>query len=325
MATVENPPVIKPTEGPISHNDSTVSVIIPIYNAASFIREALESVCKQTYGEYEVICVDDGSTDSSVQTVLSMSPDFKRPIQMLQQRRKGPSAARNLAASIASGRYLAFLDADDVWYPNKLDRQVAALECNDTVVLAHCNFDEIDEEGRLVGSALVTERVSISKNDWWGQLLGPQAWILPTALMVRRTAYEHIGGFDTELFFDEDADFCLRIRTLGEFMFLKEVEFAKRIHRASMTKEGESADKQFRSGEHFIRKLAIRFEHDRQKLRLVHRLLACKYSDWGWHKVRNGDGAEGFRLLSRSLRYDPARFRTYSRLLRCLYSLALRR
>jgi glycosyltransferase involved in cell wall biosynthesis len=293
-----------------------VSVVIPVYNAGSFIREALTGVFSQTFRDYELICVDDGSTDSSMEILLQASSEFSTPVRILRQNREGPSMARNLGARHAAGRYLAFLDADDVWYPRKLEQQVSALEGNSNAVLAHCNFSEIDEVGRLLRQASATTMRQPSKNDWWVQLLGPQAWILPSAMIVRRRAYELIGGFDAALLFDEDADFCLRIRSLGEFVFLEEVGMAKRIHARSMTREGEPADRQFAAGEHFLLKLMTRYANNRERLMLVHRLLASKYSDWGWRKVRDGNRLKGLRLLSRSLLYDPIRFRTYSRLIR---------
>jgi GT2 family glycosyltransferase len=226
--------------------------------------------------------------------------------------------ARNLGAFHAAGRYLAFLDADDIWYPRKLEQQVMALETNEKAVLAHCNFNEIDEVGHLLSQAVATRQDKPSQNDLWVQLLGPQAWILPSVMMVRRAAYELIGGFDETLMFDEDADLCLRLRSVGEFVFVEEVGMAKRIHTRAMTREGESADRQFESGERFLLKLMERYANNAKQLSLVHGLLASKYSDWGWSKVRNASRLEGVKLLSRSLLYDPTRFRTYSRLFRSL-------
>ncbi|MGH7257459.1 MAG: glycosyltransferase family A protein [Nitrospiraceae bacterium] len=303
----------------MGQSSQLVSVVIPVYNAASFIREALASVSSQTFRNYQLICVDDGSTDSSLEILSQASSEFRFPVRILQQDRGGPSMARNLGARHAAGRYLAFLDADDIWYPRKLEQQVLALESDPSAVLAHCNFDEIDEVGRLLCQASAAAMCKPSKKDLWAQLLGPQAWILPSTMMVCRAAYEHIRGFDPTLLFDEDADFCLRLRSLGEFVFLEEVGMAKRIHARSMTRNGEPADRQFAAGEQFLLKLMTRYANDREKLMLVHCLLASKYSDWGWHKIRTGGNRlKGLRLLSRSLLYDPIRFRTYSRLVRSL-------
>jgi glycosyltransferase involved in cell wall biosynthesis len=109
----------------------TVSVVIIFFNAARFIGEALESVAAQTFGDWELILVDDGSTDGGPDIARRFAQSTANPVRMLQHPggvNRGMSASRNLGASHASGRYLAFLDADDVWFPTKLAEQVVALD-----------------------------------------------------------------------------------------------------------------------------------------------------------------------------------------------------
>jgi glycosyltransferase involved in cell wall biosynthesis len=295
-------------------SNSLVSVIIPVYNAERYLAATLASVFNQTYSDYEVICVDDGSTDGS----MSVLERYGNRLKIVQQPNSGPSVARNTGAWHAQGRYLSFLDADDLWYRRKLELQVYALETRADAVLVHSDYDVINEKGELLQRGAGQSARTATQDDWVSQLLGPQAWILPSLITVRRDAFERIGGFDTELRFDEEADLCLRIRTQGEVLFINEAGVAYRQHAASRSKQGDRADVQLAAGVNFYCKLERHFVDDPKKLRLVRLILASKFSDWGWHKIRSGERQEGSRLLMNAISYDPFRFRTYSRLLRAL-------
>lgn len=107
-----------------SHPDRRVSVIIPVHNGAKYLAEAIESVLAQELAAHEIIVVDDGSTDQSA----AIAGGFGKPVRVLRQARQGAGAARNAGARAASGTFLAFLDADDLWAPAKLARQMASFE-----------------------------------------------------------------------------------------------------------------------------------------------------------------------------------------------------
>src|SRR5262249_35097739 len=113
-----------------------VSVVIPTYNAGADVVEAVQSVLAQTYQEFEILIVDDGSTDDT-ETALRR---FGERVRYFKQDRSGPSAARNRAILNARGAYLAFLDADDLWLPEKLDRQVRFLDARPQMVLAYTDY-----------------------------------------------------------------------------------------------------------------------------------------------------------------------------------------
>jgi glycosyltransferase involved in cell wall biosynthesis len=126
-----------------------VSVIIPAYNHGRFLAEAAASVLAQTYGDLEVVVVDDGSTDDTPQVLAA----FQDPrLHVIRTRNHGKSAARNRGLDEARGRYIAFLDADDRWRPRKLERQLAVLEQEPDVGLVFCDFLRFDAEGALPGT-----------------------------------------------------------------------------------------------------------------------------------------------------------------------------
>jgi len=132
--------------------EALVSVIVPAFNAATYIRQTLDSVLEQTYRKVEVIVVDDGSSDSTAKIVEEFVARDLR-FQLLRQSNAGVGAARNTAIKKARGEYLAPLDADDLWSPQKLETQVACMERSGTNTgLVYCSSTLIDEQGKLLHS-----------------------------------------------------------------------------------------------------------------------------------------------------------------------------
>jgi GT2 family glycosyltransferase len=290
----------------------SVSVIVPVYNGERYIREMLESVFAQTYQDYEIICVDDGSNDAS----LAILNDYRDRIKVVQQANMGQAGARNAGAKTGTGIYLAFLDQDDRWYPQKLERQVAILEANPEAVMVHCDMDWIDEAGHVTQRSVVsaTHR-SAHKGVTMPQLVGWDPCIYPSTMLIRRVAFDRVGGFDPELrSYGEDIDLMLRLRPEGLFIFLEETGTQYRKHSTNFS--GSGSDAMFRCAEKFFQKLEGCDVGDKKRQALLNRFLAKLYSDWGKMKMRSGLHGEAQRLFLRSLRYYPWQFRTYSRLIR---------
>jgi glycosyltransferase involved in cell wall biosynthesis len=288
-----------------------VSVVMPVYNGERFLRESLESVFAQTFQDFELLCVDDGSTDHST----AVLQEYGRKIRVVQQANAGQSAARNAGVALATGQYVAFLDQDDLWYPSKLMTQVAVLDAESNVVLVHCDFDMIDERGQMVRQAAgLSERPS-SLASPMGQLIG-EALIFPSAMMIRKHRYEHIGGFHAELQGFEDFDLIARLKREGRFVMVGEAGMAYRLHGQGFTRAGGLHI--IRSREKFLCRMRELYRGDRPKEAIIQRMLGDCYSDWGMHEVRTGNKPEGRRRLIQSLRCNPAKLRTYSRLLRAI-------
>ncbi|HKO30926.1 MAG TPA: glycosyltransferase family A protein [Nitrospiraceae bacterium] len=288
-----------------------VSVVMPVYNGERFLRESLGSVFAQTLQDFEVVCVDDGSRDNSADVLKQ----YGRRIRVLRQGNAGQSAARNAGVAMASGQYIAFLDQDDIWYPSKLARQVEVLEADPAVVVVHCNFDRIDASGHMLQQqAGLIERASALASSM-GQLIG-EALIFPSAMMIRKDIYERVGGFHHELQGFEDFDLIARLKQQGTFVMLEETGMAYRLHGDGFTRTGGLHV--IRSRENFLRRMQELYDGDRKKKLIVQQMLADCYSDWGIHEVRNGNKPEGRLKLIQSLRCNPTKWRTYSRLLRAL-------
>lgn len=289
-----------------------VSVVIPVYNGERFLCETLESVFAQTYQDYEIVCVDDGSKDAS----LAILNEYRDRIKVVQQANTGQAGARNAGAKTGTGKYLAFLDQDDRWYPQKLERQVAILEANPEAVMVHCDMDWINETGHVTQRSLVSaSRRSAHRGVTMPQLVGWDPCIYPSTTLIRRVAFDRVGGFDPELrSYGEDIDLMLRLRPEGLFIFLGETGTQYRNHSTNFS--GSGSDAMFRCAEKFFQKLEGCYVGDKKRQALLNRFLAKLYSDWGKMKMRSGLRGEAQRLLLRSLRYYPWQFRTYSRLIR---------
>ena len=178
-----------------------VSVIIPTYNRWSMLREAVESVLAQTFTDFELIVVDDGSTDESEVKLHRLGA----PIRVIRQPRRGVAAARNLGVSAANGRYLAFLDSDDLWLPEKLAAQTGFMEEHPEVGI--CQTEEI----WIRGGARVNPKARHRKpsGDIFKRSL-ELCLVSPSAVMITRALFHKVGGFDEALPVCEDYDLWLR-------------------------------------------------------------------------------------------------------------------
>lgn len=206
----------------------SVCAIIPAYNAEAFIQEAIESVLRQTTPVEEIIVVDDGSKDGTCAVVESYAPR----VRLLTQKNQGPSVARNRAVQESTADYIAFLDADDLWDPQKIERQLHALTATKDAVLCYTGLLQFNEEE---GWTNPTKPIPPSEVAKALRLRNPQ--IVPSSVLVSRENFLRSGGFDTELKGSEDWDFAIAMQQLGTFCALEE---PLTLYRCSTT--GLSAD-----------------------------------------------------------------------------------
>lgn len=205
--------------------ETTVSVVIPSYNNARFLRQAVESALDQTVCPLEVIVVDDGSSDD---TDRVLAPVIAR-IRLIRQENAGVSAARNVGIRFARGKLIAFLDADDVWVANKLERQIRVFDQDPSVGLTHCGLIEVDVEmkprrERVAGH----EGDDVAERMLYGH--GDLLHGLGSTMVVTRTAIEAVGDFDVELAATEDWDVTYRIARRFRVGFVPEPLVLYRRH-----------------------------------------------------------------------------------------------
>jgi glycosyltransferase involved in cell wall biosynthesis len=198
-----------------------VSVIIPTYNREGTILRALESAWAQTYRDLEIIVVDDGSTDGTLEVLRPLGSR----IRLHRQVNRGPSAARNAGTSLARGEFIAFLDSDDVWAPTKIERQVELLRFGgDRMVCCVCNAALVEMETRQsttsFGRAEITPAI---ESGWWlnpDRVLATRFLLFNQVVMLRRQILDRVGGFDESLRLLEDYDLAFRLSLLGPWGFL---------------------------------------------------------------------------------------------------------
>lgn len=199
---------------------SKVSVIIPTYNRGYIIRKSVESVLNQTYRDYELIIVDDGSTDDT-ESVIRGYDDARIRYCRLDVN-GGVCAARNYGISIADGGYIAFQDSDDMWYPDKLERQMALIENDEGAGFVYCKLKyRLGENAEVI---LPDERVPYDRKsgDIYRQVLWDNLIPCP-CLVARKVCFDEIGGFDGGFAALEDYDLAIRLAKNYRAAFVDDV------------------------------------------------------------------------------------------------------
>lgn len=187
----------------------SISVVIPAYNASLFIAETLRSVLAQTYPVNDIIVVDDGSTDNTA----DIAESFGAPVRVFRQPNARQAAARNFGVSQATSEWIAFLDADDLWLPHKIERQLAELARNPHADLCYTGCTWLVQQGSTatLGPAFPAPPASHIR-----QALLKEVTFLPSSVLMRRSAFLAVGGFNPRYRFGtEDYDLWLRLRHHG--------------------------------------------------------------------------------------------------------------
>lgn len=200
--------------------DPLISVIVVTYNRANYIKEALDSIKRQTCKDYEIIVVDDGSTDNTKEIV-----EQYEGIRYIYQEHGGISKARNTAVKAARGKWIATLDSDDLWKEEKLQKQVEYVRANPNcriVYTAFSNFTDIPEIELSERQKVLLQTII--------------NWCLPSALIDARL-FDEIGLFDEKMICGEDTDWNLRLKfyNVDRSHCIEEVLYLRRVHNTNIT------------------------------------------------------------------------------------------
>lgn len=262
-----------------------VSVVIPTYNRAHLVGQAIESVLHQTCQYFEIIVVDDASTDNTQEVVKGFGDP--RIQYLLHEQNYGAPQARNSGAEVARYEYLAFLDSDDVWYPVFLERQLAVLNgFPPDVGMICCSMIQKQGESRRV----VTPSARHLTFD--GNLIQARGGLCSSSFVVRRSAFQEIGGFDVNFSSFQDFDFLLRMSASYRVEASDEILMEYRLGKDSIS---VNMDKRIKGLECIINT----YQQDILRLELMHRYLF-----WlGQHHVLSGNLDVGRQLWAQALRY----------------------
>lgn len=291
-----------------------VSVIIPVFNGESYVRAAIESVWNQTYGDSEIVVVDDGSTDRTRDIVQSIGEKviYKR------QSNSGPIAARNLGIALSSGEYVAFLDHDDLWYSDKLEKQVSILESYPEVGLVCSEVDNIDEGGQPIIRKTWAQRRSI-KRDLLGDLYAllnrrfPVA--VPSTWLVRRRILEKVGNFDPTLPFGGygEFDFFAKLAEDSKIYFMISPLVKYRVRQSGITKEKEA--EMYANYLLVLDKLWQRWKNQPDLRALLLKLYGRYWFKKGREYLKQEDFGSARRFLETAVRFRPFYVRPWLSLL----------
>lgn len=211
--------------------EPNVSVIIPTYNCDRYVVQAVESVLQQEECTYEIIVIDDGSTDSTEQVL----EPYSDRIRYIKQNNSGVAAARNHGIAEAKAHLIAFLDADDYFLPGKLARQAEILLKRPDLGMIHSGWQRVDERGNKLLDVCPWEQIPELNLETWLR------WkpVLPSAMMFRREWLQYVGGFDSRFPPAEDTNLVLKLALKGcKTAWLREITVCYRQHESSAMHKG---------------------------------------------------------------------------------------
>jgi glycosyltransferase involved in cell wall biosynthesis len=273
-----------------------VSVVIPVYNAERFIAETIDSVLNQSYLDYEIILVDDGSTDRTTAICRRYAREYPDKVRFFRQSNSGPGRARNLGIKMAVGRYIAFLDADDLWMPRKLEKQVRYMERQPPEVgMVYARAVKFDENGVWK----VPKRYQKRPVEGWvyWDILRSNPVASPSVL-VRKSCFETVGYFDESLDIIEDHDMWLRIAKKFRIAFVGEELCLYREHLGGRSKGEEIT---------LRREIGVIWKHLKmakdhlESQELIKSILASRLYDLGWYYLREGKMHSARRAFAESM------------------------
>jgi glycosyltransferase involved in cell wall biosynthesis/O-antigen/teichoic acid export membrane protein len=303
---------VVPSSGPVDSStraaQAVVSVIVPAYNSARYIRQAIESVLAQTYPALDIIVVDDGSTDATREIVS----EFEPRVRVLRQANAGAAAARNLALKCATGDYVAFLDADDFWHPRKIEWQVRHLETCQQCIAVYCNKVEYRSAAEKLDWDLASDLPAptvlsdeTGNGGWVYCDLIRDSIVHTSTIMVRREAIETVGMFETTLRKGQDLDYWLRLSRLGRIHKLRAVISAYRIHPESISYRILSDNFHAQVLEMAVGRYGLVSGDDSLTENEYSRILWASWIEFAYQHYRIGSERIARESLARALRLRP--------------------
>ncbi len=272
-----------------------VSIIIPAYNSMRYLPETLESVFQQAFYDYEIIIVDDGSHDG----IRDWAKQIRDPrVTVLFQSNAGSAAARNTGIRHARGEYIAFLDADDLWDPTKLSKQVRLLDEDPKAGLVYSWITTIDEQGKPHGK---TCRNS-ADGDVWHKLIEHDLTECGSNPMVRRLCFQSVGLFDTNFPYAQTWEMWLRIADKFPFRVIEEPLVYYRFHENNVSRKWQKMEDSFTA---ILDKVFSTAPPNRQKYKS--RGYAFVYLCIAWKALQNleGDYKTAQEFKRKALNYCP--------------------
>lgn len=289
--------------------EPVVSVVIPLYNARDVIRDTIESVFAQTYHDYEIVVIDDGSTDGSGDVLRA----YGDRLRYIQQPNGGVAQARNRGIAASLGRYIALLDHDDLWEPDKLAKQVAVLDEQPAVGMVVTDVSHIDRAGRPMNQL----GPAYQPQHEFARLFVQGFVPTPSATLIRTAILRAVGGFDEQFNSAgmDDHELWTRIAATTTIAGLPE---PLTYHR---NREIKPADIALGHRPLLIEKLMARFSQDQEKRQYLQRERAFYLADQGKYLIKGGRRQEGRSVLLQGLKLSLGEGKSLKAAWRCVSRL----
>jgi glycosyltransferase involved in cell wall biosynthesis len=285
----------------------TVSAIIPAYNGVSrYLEQAIRSVLAQTFDDYELIVVDDASTDDTARLVLR----FPQARYFRRADNGGQAAARNDGARLAAGAYLAFLDQDDLWEPTLLEETVAALQAASDAALVHCDGHQVNERNEVLEyDGAMKHAVSLT------QILRGSHDVATSGALFRKSCFDSVGGYDDTLPIWEDIDLAVRLFQRFRLVHLPKPLYRHRLYPRNASRDIPS-ERALLGRRRFLEKHGPSCRTGTVEARALARDWSHYYGDLGKSLLRSDRKEEARRAFWTAVRHDPFNYKAFLRLLR---------
>lgn len=282
---------------------SLISIIIPAYNSMEYLPDAIQSVLNQTFTNYKIIVVNDGSTDKTAQWVSQVSDSR---IHLISQPNRGKSAARNAGIKAAQTKYIAFLDADDIWEETKLERQLNYLENHPEVGLVYTWTDLADHTGQSIGRTIKPT----AEGNVWLALVQSNILVCGSTPLIRTDCFKQVGLFDPMLLLSQDWDMWIRLAAKYKFGIIRLPLVFYRQHTGNTSKNWRKMQiYNTRVLEQALKDAPIRFRVVIDDIR--YEALSSLFIYLGWLAFHNAEYGEAYLLWQKA--HQNARQRMFSR------------
>lgn len=287
----------------VTDNLPLVSIILPTYNCAAFLPHSIGTILSQTYNSYEIIVIDDGSTDNTKEVLY---PFMQRIKYIRLEQNKGLPTARNIGIRSAQGKYIAFIDADDLWLPEKLQTDIEYFETHPEVSMVYSKHINIDEKGDDLNG---NTKKQLPSGNVFIQLFSEQNFIITSSVVVRKEIFETTGLFDEQLFNCQDWDMWLRITFHFKVAGIDKPLVKYRHNPRSLSKNRNNVLKYQKM---VIDKIYNKFKDKENGIneKLYKKRLASHYAKVGRYYLRIGDKNRANENFGLSLKNAPLNFRS---------------
>ena len=273
-----------------------VSIIIPVYNCQEYISDSLESVLSQTYQNIEIVVINDGSTDDTQKII----EEYGDRINYYYQENAGVATARNLGLNKCSGHYIAFLDADDIWLPDKLEKQIDVLRKNPDYGFVYCDNYFVDEKKNIIKN--YERKIKLLQGDILLDFF-MDFFLITSGIVMRKKCLEKTGYFREILEVGEDFDFFLRLSKNYNAGVIKEKLFFRRVWKHSLSRGDYERSKitDIKTIKFFIKTNPTFFKRHKKKIK---NRLAQLYFKLGYEYREDGQFLKAYFCFLDSLKYS---------------------